>query len=209
MLRRWSLVVSVRLVAAGDLDREVGVGGLAAARGVDRDRIVAGRGPVGGLGGDRDRAALLPALTTTLAACAVVPTWAVTVQPAGPVAVTLNGRSSGVSLVSVRLNEKVASEAPLSCGVSVVRVTSPAALGATRMSTGSVVDAPGDRAAHVDPLRPRGRVGWDRHVERDLGRGRCRRDSTPSMVKPPPRRTAVQPSGRCRPRGRRGRAWPS
>ena len=59
---------------------------------------------------------VLPALTTTLAAWACDPTWAVTVQPAGPVAATLNGRSSGVSLVSVRLNGNDASEAPLSCG---------------------------------------------------------------------------------------------
>ena len=85
---------------------------------------------------------LLPALTTTLAACAVVPTWAVTVQPAGPVATTLNGRSSGVSLVSVRLKLKLAFEAPLSCGVSVVRVTLPAALGVTRTSTDRVVEPP-------------------------------------------------------------------
>src|SRR6185436_5425556 len=84
----------------------------------------------------------LPALTTTLAAWAVVPIGAVTDQPAGPVAATLNGRSSAVSLVNVRLNGNDASDAPLSCAMSVVRVTSPAALGATRMSTGSAVDAP-------------------------------------------------------------------
>ena len=97
-----------------------------------------------------------------------------TVQPAGPVAATLNGRSSEVLLVRVRLNVKVVSDAPLSWGVSVVRVTLPAALGETRMSIVSVVDAARDRAAHVDPLRARGGVGRDRHVERDLGRASCR-----------------------------------
>ena len=112
-------------------------------------------------------------MTTTLAAWAVDPTWAVTVQPAGPVAATLNGRSSGVSLVSVRLNGKVASEAPLSCGMSVVRVTSPAALGATRMSTGSVVDAPAIVPRTVIRCGAFGGVGRDRHVERDLRRFRA------------------------------------
>ena len=43
------------LVGAGDLDREVGVGRSAAARRVDRDRVVAGGGPLRCLGRDRDR----------------------------------------------------------------------------------------------------------------------------------------------------------
>ena len=91
--------------------------------------------------------------------------------------------------------------------MSVVRVTSPAALGATRMSTGRVVDAAGDRAAHVDPLRAFGGVGRDRDVERDLGRRR-----PPSRFDPVDGEAATaQDRGparreRCRPRGRRDRA---
>ena len=117
------------------------MGRATAAGRVDRDRVVAGRASSAGFA-ETLTVELLPALTTTLAACACEPTWAVTVQPAGPAATTLNGRSSAVSFVSVRLNGKVASEAPFSCGVSVVRLMSPAAFGATRMSTGRVVDAP-------------------------------------------------------------------
>ena len=67
----------------------------------------------------------------------------------------------------------VASEAPFSCGVSVVRVTSPAALGDTRMSTGNVVDAPEVVPRTTMRWRPLGGVGRDRHVERDLGRRRA------------------------------------
>ena len=68
---------------------------------------------------------------------------------------------------------KVVFEAPLSWGVSVVRVTWPAAFGATRMSSRSVRRPAGRRALDVDLLRAGGRVGRDRDVERDLGRGRA------------------------------------
>ena len=43
-----------QLVAAGDRDRELGLGGSAAARGIDRDRVVASGGPGRRLGGDGD-----------------------------------------------------------------------------------------------------------------------------------------------------------
>ena len=102
-----------------------------------------------------------------------------------------------MSLVSVRLNGKDASEAPLSCGMSVVRVTSPAALGVTRMSTRQRVggSAGASTPRTGDPLGALGRGGRDGHVEGDLGRRVVPSVSTPSTVKPPPRRTAVQPAG--------------
>ena len=58
-------------VATGDLDREIGVGRLAAAGHVDRDRIVAGRGARPAALAVTDTVEVLPALTTTLAAWAV------------------------------------------------------------------------------------------------------------------------------------------
>jgi len=138
---------------------------------------------------------VLPALTTTLAACACEPTSAVMVQPSGPVAVALNGRSSGVSLVSVRLKLNDASLAPLSCGVSVVSVTSPAALGETRTSTASVADAP-------EAVVPLTSIRW---VPAVAAAGTVTlsvilvavepSDWMPSIVNPPPRRTAVHPVG--------------
>ena len=82
-----------------------------------------------------------PALTTTLAAWACEPICAVTVQPAGPVADTLKGRSSGVTLVSVRVNENEVFEAPWRCATSVVMVTLPAA-SRDPVSSVKVVDAP-------------------------------------------------------------------
>ncbi len=78
-----------------------------------------------------------PASTIALAACACEVISASAVQPGGAVAATPNVRSSGVSLRSVSVKLKLASVDPWSSGKSVVSVTSPAAFGVTRMSTGS------------------------------------------------------------------------
>ena len=136
-----------------------------------------------------------PALTTTLAACAVDPTCGVTVQPSGPVEVALNGRSSAVSLVSVRLNEKLVFEAPLSWGVSVVRVTCPAAFGSTRIVVCSVVDPPGVVPTTSISCAPAVASAGTVTLSVTLVTAEPPGDSTPSMVNPPPRMTAVQPVG--------------
>ena len=142
-----------------------------------------------------DTVEVLPALTTTLAALAVEPIWPVTVQPSGPVAATLNGRSLEVLLFRVSENVNVVSVEPLSWGVSVVSVTLPAALGETRMLVVMVAVAP----LEVTPLTSiccvlaaasAGIVTLSVSLT-----GVVPSDSTPSTVKPPPRRTAVQPSG--------------
>ena len=139
-----------------------------------------------------------PALTIDARGLRQEPTWEVTVQPAGPVETALNGRSSGVEFVSVRVNLKVALDAPFSLGMSVVRVTSPAALGVTRRSTGSE-----SAARALDVLTPRTMI---RCVPSVAAAGTVTVKvtfvgvyvpsvSTPSTVKPPPRRVAVHSAG--------------
>ncbi len=79
--------------------------------------------------------------------------------------------------------------------MSVVSVTLPAALGDTRTSTDNVVDAPED-------VTPRTSIRWVLAVA-SAGTVTLSvifvavepSDSIPSIVNPPPRRTAVQPSG--------------
>src|SRR4029079_1294375 len=197
MLRRWSAVVRVIVydpvistsrswcAVCAPLETSTEIGNLPAA--------AFAAGVTDTVTGD-----VAPAFTTTLAACAEEPTCEVTVQPAGPVATALNGRSSGVELVSVRVNGNVALEAPFRLGISVVRVTSPAALGVTRTSTGSVSDArdpfvltPRTTIRCVPPVAPVGTVT----ARVTLVGVFVPSVSTPSTVKPPPRRVAVHSAG--------------
>ena len=72
---------------------------------------------------------------------------------------------------------------------------SPAALGDTRMSTVSVVDAP-DEVTPLTSIRCVLAAASGGTVTLSvILTGVEPSESTPSMVKPPPRRTAVQPSG--------------
>jgi hypothetical protein len=74
-----------------------------------------------------------PAWITTLAAWACEPTWVSIVQPTGPWEVTVKVCSSGVSFLRLSVNLKLASDAPLSSGVSVVSEIEPATFGSTRI----------------------------------------------------------------------------
>ena len=134
-------------------------------------------------------------VSTTVEAASVAPTSAVSiVQPAGPVAVAETVTSWAVSFLSCRSNLNSLSEAPVSSGVLVVRVSVPAASAFTRMLTGSVSSAPPPRA-------------WTRIVDvpaaASAGTVTSSRTSpvppadtaTASTTNPPPSRLAVQPLG--------------
>ena len=149
---------------------------------------------------------VLPALTMALAAWLSELTWVVTVQPAGPVATPVKVRSSAVSLWSVRLKVKVLVEGPLSCGKSVVRLTSPAAAGVTRMSSGSVAVPPEARATTSIRCVFASAVAGHGHVEAHLVAAPSPSVWTPSTTKPPPKswRRPVRRDADGR-RGRRAR----
>ena len=100
-----------------------------------------------------------------------------------------------MSLVSVRLNEKLVFEAPFSWGVSVVRVTCPAAFGSTRIVTCSVVDPPGVAPATSISCVPAVASAGIVTLSVTFVTADPPGNSTPSMVNPPPRMTAVQPVG--------------
>ena len=102
-----------------------------------------------------------------------------------------------MSLCRVRLNVNVLVEGPLSDGKSVVRLTSPAAFGVTRMSSGRTSVADPDLAATwirwVAAVAVAGTVTSRRTVAAD--------DPvvwTPSTMNPPPKSDAVQSAGTSR-----------
>ncbi len=99
-----------------------------------------------------------------------------------------------MSLRRVRLNVKLASEAPRTSGTSVVSVTSPAAFGVTRMSTGSVPIEPSLVARSVIRSVPAWAVSGT-VTSRVTSVGSEPFDWTPLTRNPPPRTVASQSAG--------------
>ncbi len=135
-----------------------------------------------------------PAFTIALAAWLSELTWDVMVQPSGPVATPVNVRSSDVSLWSVRLKEKVVVDGPLREGKSVVRLTSPAAFGVTRMSSGSVsVAAPALATTSMRWVAAAASAGTV--TSRRTVAAVVPLVWTPSTMNPPPKSDAVHDAG--------------
>src|SRR3954453_7616818 len=135
----------------------------------------------------------LPAFTSVLAAFA----WAsfvVTFQPDGPLAEAETVWSSAEPFWSVRSKEKGESLAPVSVGVGVVRVISPATLASTATVIARVFVAPASRAStlsvpFVTVVSP-GASTSSRAVPASPGPA-----VTPLTTNPPPWSVAFQPSG--------------
>ena len=137
---------------------------------------------------------VLPAATVVLVAWAWPAGLAATVQPSGPTASIVNVISAEVSLCSVRLYVKVVVEGPLRDAKSAVSVTSPAAASATRIEIGRTSVWPPPVAVTVMVLLEAGApVGIS--TSRVMVGGALGSTKAPSIVRPPPRNRAVQPSG--------------